>query len=125
MVFVSVPPTTSGHSVERLREMLRVGYGDKKLVMVLTHNVEMLRLIKLDRAQAAQVVKRIDDPTAAEEFGKQQDVYRRVSSIIESKRLDLEKQRAGERPGCMESPQDMADWAMDFLEALRRIVDGD
>ena len=125
MVFVSVPPTTSGHSVDRLREMLRVGFGDKRLVMVLTHNVEMLRLIQLDRAAAAQVIKRIDDPTEAEEFGKQQDVYRRVVSIVESKRLDLEERRTGERPKCMESPTEMAEWSMDFLEALRKIVDGD
>lgn len=125
MRFVSVPPTTSGHSVDRLREMLQVAYSDKKLIMVLTHNIEILALFKLDRAAAAQVIRRIDDPIESEEFGKQQDIFRRVVSIVESKRLDLEKRRSGEKPPCMENPNEMSEWAMDFLEALRRIVDGD
>lgn len=57
--FVSVPESTSANAAEHLRDMLSVAFGDKKQVMVLTHNVELLAAKKLAPNDAAAVLRQI------------------------------------------------------------------
>ncbi len=58
VIFVSVPETTSYHSCERLKEMLDAAYKSKKQVVIVTHNIELLKITKLDPGTAAAVIKK-------------------------------------------------------------------
>lgn len=61
VVFVSVPMTTSHHSCERLREMLLMAFKGKKQIMILTHNIELLKAKKLDATETAAMIRRIEE----------------------------------------------------------------
>jgi len=67
VLFVSVPSTTSAHTCEKLRDMILISLSDKKQVMILTHNIELLRAEKLKPADAAKVIKNIEEMQSADE----------------------------------------------------------
>jgi hypothetical protein len=76
VVFISVPATTSYNSCERLREMIDAAYSSKKQVVILTHNIELLKVTKLDSGTAAAVIKTIQgdaDPNQCELCGGSRD----------------------------------------------------
>lgn len=60
VVFVSVPMTTSHHSCERLRDMLSMAFKGKQ-IMIITHNIELLKATKLDPSETATVIRRIEE----------------------------------------------------------------
>jgi hypothetical protein len=72
VIFVSVPETASHNSCQKLREIIGVLYGDKKQVVILTHNIELLKATKMDPNVAAAVLKTIQgsaDPSKCELCG--------------------------------------------------------
>lgn len=128
VLFISVPVATSAASCERLRDIVNVALKDKKLCVVLSHNIELLRARKLTAAQTARVLGRVQDHEA-EALTKVQaelqfSVYQRVRNTLDHYQRDLDQALAGDAPDCMSSHTDMASWAMDFLVGLRKLVDG-
>lgn len=73
VLFVSVPETASHNACQKLREMLDVVYGGKKKIVILTHNIELMKITKLDTTTAAAVLKTIQggaDPSKCELCGR-------------------------------------------------------
>jgi cobalamin biosynthesis Mg chelatase CobN len=62
-VILSVPEDTSRAAVERIQKSAQALLG--KPCLVTTHNVEFMRVRKLSAAEAAQVIKRGEEQTAA------------------------------------------------------------
>lgn len=127
VLFLSVPVTSSAHSCERLREIVGVGTKDKKLCVILTHNIELLRARKLSAAEAGRVLGRVQDHEA-EALAKAQAelqgvIYQRVRNILDNYKRGLDQALAGEEPDFMGSHTDMASWALDFLVSMRQLVD--
>ncbi len=61
MVFVSVPLTSSHHSCERLRDALLMAFKGKKQIMIITHNIELLKAKKLNAAESAAMARKIEE----------------------------------------------------------------
>ena len=61
VVFLSVPITTTVESCEHLKEMTRVAFKDQKVVMVFSHNIELLRARKLGPKEAGRVLGHVQD----------------------------------------------------------------
>lgn len=120
VVFVSVPITTSQHSAETLRETLRVAFGDKKLVVIITHNIELLRAQRLSTKKGSEYLKNIEDVAGS---GLRDAIYERLRVVLNNYRSDIDQAMDGEEPKCMRSPTDMATWAMEFLVSMRRVID--
>lgn len=70
-IFVSVPMTTTINSCERLRSMLQVALQETgKQVVILTHNIEVLKATRLPRKVAAQVLRNIEDSVEGKADGR-------------------------------------------------------
>lgn len=70
--FVSVPETASYNSCEKLRDALDAVWESKYQIVILTHNIELLKIAKLDPGTAAAVIKTIQgdaDPSKCELCG--------------------------------------------------------
>lgn len=108
-----------------MREILGVAFRDKKVILILTHNIELLEAQKLSSSESAAIIRRIEDKDTAVDHDKQTAVYRRVEAVLENLRSDLDKVRAGEEPTGMGSHTDITNWALEFLSSLRHIVEPD
>jgi hypothetical protein len=120
VIFGSVPITTSYHSAERLRDSLQVAFSDKKMVMLLTHNIELLKATKLPPGEVSKYLKNIEGTNQTD---VRDVVYERMRIVLTKFRDDIERAMKGEEPKCMDSHTDMAQWAMDFLVSMQRAID--
>ncbi len=125
VIYVSVPPTTSAASSEKLREIIRVAHGEKKVVVVLTHNIELLKAQKMNSSKAARILKRVEGAVTgdADDFDKMRAVYDQVTTVLDQFARDLALIRDGEKPTW--SADKMAEWAPEFLQSLARVVQPD
>lgn len=63
---VSVPPTTSYESCRQLREQLCAAFArPDSRVLIITHNIEFLRVKRLTATEAARLIREVDDPSSA------------------------------------------------------------
>lgn len=58
-LFVSVSETVSHHACQTLRGMLDAALQSKKQVVILTHNIELLKATKLTASATAAILKAI------------------------------------------------------------------
>lgn len=66
VLFVSVPPDTSYNACQRLHDTISVSLGDRKPIMIVSHNVELLRAVKLPKSESANLIRRIQKNTEPE-----------------------------------------------------------
>lgn len=62
-VIVSVPPSISHQTAKALEESLKTELG--KPVMILTHNVQFLRVAKMSPKDVNKVIKEVEESQAA------------------------------------------------------------
>jgi hypothetical protein len=67
-LIVSVPPTASHESCGQLQEQLGAALGrPEKNIVIVTHNIEFLRVRKLTPAEAAKLIRDVEERAATSE----------------------------------------------------------
>jgi hypothetical protein len=63
-LIVSVPPTASHETCRQLQQQLAAALGQpEKNLIIVTHNIEFMRIRKLTPAQAAKLIRDVEERT--------------------------------------------------------------